>query len=413
MRGRPSVLAGVLAGLVLLGGAWWLMESPALVAWTPGRTAALVVAAIVGELLPLPRPVGRAVPLSVAVLCLAALLGAPPPLAAAVGLLAWVADAVVSAFRGQRVRWFAALPRALGGWAMTGAVGIGAHALPQPAIAPSSMAGTGGIPWASVLLVAVVVMAGLPALDAAEADQRSRVGFADRLRELASTGWMGGAALAAGGAVGAITYLAVGWPALLLTLLPLLAARAGLGRYVSVRRTYDETVRAMSRLPEHVGALPPEHGLRVAALVHATGGRLDLDRRTLAQLDRAAHLHELGRIQLDPGESAPGGELARASGAIVREAGSLDDVATIIEQHRFASADASPRQALAADILRLACDLDSGVVGPGDGLRETISVLARQVPHNPAVATAMAEVLHRGEGQVTAPPARGAAAIRP
>lgn len=387
--------AAVVLGLVAAGAAGWAVDDPAAMRLSTPEALALVTAAIIGELVPLPRDHGRGVPLTLAVLGVAALLGQPPQLVAAVGATAWLVRAGVTFARGRTVRRFGALRPVLGGWAMGGLATVGAGLGGGLAIRPGGAAVP--ITYASILLCSGIILVALPALDAGELAAYTRARFDSRLRQLLASSWMSGAALAATAAVGAISFDVLGWSALLLMLLPLLAARAGLRREVDIRRTYDETVRAMSRLPEELGGLPPGHGLRVAELATATARALGVDYPLVRELERAAHLHELGRIELDPGEHAPRSRIARSGGAILREAGSLDTVATIIEQHRHCSVDASPREALAADILRLACDVDRGTVTSSGGIEAASSVLSREVPHNPAVGAAMAGVLHERE----------------
>jgi hypothetical protein len=175
-----------------------------------------------------------------------------------------------------------------------------------------------------------------------------------------------GASVAATVALGAMVHPVLGAWTLPTMLLPLLAARTGLDRLALGQQAYEETIRAMSRLPEQLGSVPADHGVRVAELARAVALDLGLDAASVADTVRAAHLHELGRIRLEREAPAAPRDLASAGAEVLREVGGLDRVAAIVA----AQADilAYPRDAvgLPARIVVACCDLDSYAPDPSD-----------------------------------------------
>jgi hypothetical protein len=112
----------------------------------------------------------------------------------------------------------------------------------------------------------------------------------------------------------------------LLFAVPLMAACFAFERVAAIRSVYDQTIRALSAVPEMAGYVRPGHAERVADLAVAIGEELDFGRTELEQLRTAALLHHLGQVCLDEpvGDDGPDiGRIANAGASILRATGSL------------------------------------------------------------------------------------------
>lgn len=341
-------------GVVLRGSAGGAELDPALL-------AVVVATAVVGELLPLPRVTGRPIPSSVVVIGTYALLGAPAWTVVMTAIAARAAAGVVAGTTGRLT------PRSLSGaaaagWIATGAVGLGT------ALAPWDVAPTVAVSAGSALLLAVAMVIGLPLWEAITAGGRGRervADFATRLR----TNWMVETAMASSAILGAVVHPRLGVLAVPFLLLPMLAARSGLRGYREVQRQHDQTLRAMSRLPEELGEAPAEHGQRTALLVEAVARSLGTGSEERSQLVQAAQLHELGRIRNEPGEDHSARTIALNGANILQQSG-LVEAARIVGAHRDHVLGTGP----GATILRLACELDLALARTGDGSAAIASV---------------------------------------
>lgn len=365
-RLRARLLLGLLVlGLILLGLAWWPLGAPAP---SPGvwTFVLLGLSAAAGELLPLPRPQGRSAPISMAVYATGALLWIPPLELVVAASLAWSVKAVVTVFRGDDLRRFEIGTRLLSVWSLAGTAAIGAALLPAPF--PSDLPiSEGGIPLGAILGVAIGVVVLLPALEAGEIAAALPRRTTGRIRSFLTSSWMATAALAASGVLGALIHPLFGPIAVPLVILPLLAARRGLRRYAEIARTYDQTLIALSKLPEHIDAVPEGHSERVRARTVAAGQRLGLDSETLEALTHAARLHEVGRIQFDEGQEVAPAAVAQAGASILRAAGSMEMAAELVSRHDQPAVGTRvngtrDEHMIAARLLALGCQLDLGAL---------------------------------------------------
>ncbi len=88
--------------------------------------------------------------------------------------------------------------------------------------------------------------------------------------------------------------------------IPLLAAWYSYEHLALIRRTYDQTIRALGAAPELGGMVRDGHSERVADLAVAMGNLLGFSRPELVQLETAALLHHLGQVCLDePDDGRP------------------------------------------------------------------------------------------------------------
>jgi hypothetical protein len=148
------------------------------------------------------------------------------------------------------------------------------------------------------------------------------------------------AALSTTGALIALAERPLGIMAIPLFLFPLLLTQFAVRRYATVRATYRQTIRALSRLTEIGGYTEVGHAARVAQLSTAIGRDLGLSEREVLDLEYAALLHDIGQVALS--EPIPRGATVMAAPAdqrriahdgaeIVRQTGVLDNVAHILE----------------------------------------------------------------------------------
>jgi hypothetical protein len=177
------------------------------------------------------------------------------------------------------------------------------------------------------------------------------------------------------------------WGALLFSV-PMLAACYSFERVASIRGVFDQTIRALSVVPELGGFVRPGHAERVASLGVAVGQELGLGRAELDQLETAALLHHLGQVCLDDPVGADDGpalaEVAAAGAAILRATGSLAPAGDLLAAeplpYRAGRPALPPPVALGGQILKIVSAFDEVSEG------------------NPAQAAAALEALYSGPG---------------
>ena len=227
---------------------------------------------------------------------------------------------------------------------------------------------------ATALLVDIVVGAGM----------RSGRGHAPLppalIDEVRAVGAIGSAV----GATGVLIALAadfMGYWALPVFTVPLMLTQFAFRRYASIRETYQQTIRSLSRLTEVGGYTEPGHAWRVSRLARAVGQEMGLSEDQLVDLEYAALLHDLGQLALtDP---IPGGatvmvrpslqnHIAAQGAAVIRQTGVLDTVAQIVDRQASAYRQAhqldDPDVPLSSRIIRAANaydDLVADSVEPG------------------------------------------------
>jgi hypothetical protein len=214
--------------------------------------------------------------------------------------------------------------------------------------------------WVAFLLVAIVALATvIDFVIAAFVRARGRgASFGWTLRdEISATA----ALSAAVGATGVLTALAT--PSMQLYALPvfcipLLMTQFAFRRYASIRTTYRQTIRSLSRVTEVGGYVEEGHSHRVSQLAIAIGRELGLTENDLLELEYAALLHDIGQLSLiDP---IPGGStlvvapverrrVAELGADVIKTTGVLDRVADIVarqadpyRRHREAPDDTLP-----------------------------------------------------------------------
>lgn len=349
----------------VLGALWWALPTETLDTSDLGAVQLLlfVVAAAVMELLPIRLADGRAVPTSLAVIGAAALLGASPP---AAGLIAVAGYLGAVAVRREGFTVGMVLQRAAGGWALPGIAAVGAVVGPPTWTGAAAAGSVAALNVGAAIAVGLVILVGVPAVEALAGSATGWRHAHRRVVEEIHRSRLIGASVAATAALGALVHPVLGAWTLPTMLLPLLAARTGLDRLALGQRAYEETIRAMSRLPEQLGSVGAGHGVRVAELARSVALELGLDAASVADTVRAAHLHELGRIRLEREVPADARDLATAGADVLREVGGLDRVAAIVAAQADVIGHARDDVGLPARIVVACCDLDSYAPDPSD-----------------------------------------------
>ncbi|WP_346012105.1 HD domain-containing phosphohydrolase, partial [Streptomyces sp. SID3343] len=218
-----------------------------------------------------------------------------------------------------------------------------------------------------------------------------------------------GTAVGATGMLIALSTSALGLWAVPVFCVPSLLVLMSFRRYAAIRRVHQQTVAALSRLPEATGCASPGHAARVGDLAKAVGVDLGLGENELRELEYAAMLHDIGRLALvDP---VPGGttldlpveEQRRIAGLgadVIRESGVLDRVATIV------AAQADPYRdgvcappPLASRIIKVVNAYDdlNALADDAHGRREVFARLRADAggDYDPRVVEALAQVVER------------------
>ena len=322
---------------------------------------ALALAAALGDRLELPRQHGRATTMSIAVITCVALLTLDPVQVLAMAAAAWIAQAVRSVRTDRSIRLGSLANLGLTAWTIGGVTALAA------ARAPGGVAiGESELLLTPVVVVWVLLLFGAPALEALEVAILARGPRRVRYRDLVMGGLQANTVLAATATLGALAYPELKWPTVLLMALPLLAAKLGFDRNAETRTTYDQTLRAMSRLPEQLGAVDPGHGERAGEVAAVAAVDLGFGADVVADIERAAQLHELGRIRTEHGLDLTPEEVAHGGAGIVTEAGALDRVAQLIAAHRGPVPVGDEVAWVGGAIVRLACDLDLRLTSRGE-----------------------------------------------
>ena len=123
-------------------------------------------------------------------------------------------------------------------------------------------------------------------------------------------------------------------------------------RYSFIKRTYQQTIRSLSRMTEVAGLTETGHASRVSDLAVAVGRELRMNEQDLEALEYAALMHDLGQLSLPHSvyngatvlaPLAEQQEIARLGAEIIRQTAVLDTVATFVE------AQANPYRSRAGD----------------------------------------------------------------
>lgn len=185
------------------------------------------------------------------------------------------------------------------------------------------------------------------------------------------------------GALMAISYDGIGghpgmglWGPVLFAI-PLLAAWFAFEQVAAIRRTHDQTIAALSVVPELAGLVRPGHAERVADLAERLARELGFEDDRVVPLRSASLLHHLGHLCLDVDDTHPQAvepwEVATKGAEILRQTEELTPAAAILD-----GSDGT----MAGHILRVASAFDE--LCEGDHARRDAAI----------------EALHLGPGYV-------------
>jgi hypothetical protein len=401
IRLSAPVLRTILVVIALvIAATWWFLDGvePGLSGWNI-LWFALAAAAV--EPLAIRQPRGMPVSASLAVLGTATILGATPAAVAAMAGLSWLTGRLVE--RDTTPDHWDLIGRIVASAALAGLAAIGDTLLPLVWEGHGADA-SAALPVGAALAVSLGLLLGLPASQTlARTEGRRRHAWRRATEAIVSTQLVG-PAIVATAVLGALVYPVLGLWTLPTMLIPLLAARLGLQRLFVADRAYEQTIRAMSRLPERfddgpLGPVPHDHGVRVGDLAREVALELGLSEHRTTEVVRAAHLHELGHIDLDDADNPSKRELAEAGGRVVRQVSSrLEDVAAIVEAHgdRGGARAADDAVGLPARIVAACCELDRYSPDPIErGQREEVVVRLVRDIGDLGVISALIRVLDR------------------
>jgi hypothetical protein len=184
--------------------------------------------------------------------------------------------------------------------------------------------------------------------------------------------------------------------------IPLLAAWYSYEHLEVIRRTYDQTIRALGAAPELGGMVRVGHAERVADLAVAMGSSLGFSRHELTQLETAALLHHLGQVCLDePDDGRPPEPVAvaQAGSTILRGTQLLAPAGDIIaaEWLPYRNSVSSRPSVMSGQILKVASAFDELCDGHADraGLALEALCSAPEYLYDSRVLDALEMVLDR------------------
>jgi hypothetical protein len=207
------------------------------------------------------------------------------------------------------------------------------------------------------------------------------------------------------GALLALAYRRLGWWAIGVAGLPFLFAQSAFGRFLTIKRTYRQTIRALARIPEVAGLGVDGHADRTARLASEIGFDLGLSRKELEDLEYAALMHDIGRITLtEPAILRVGytdDDIARWGAEIISEAPSLTGVAELVrklhEPYRKPGEQSDPGISILSKVVRAASSYDHLIVERNLSPLQAVEVLHQGAAYDfdPAVIAALRRVLER------------------
>jgi HD domain len=189
---------------------------------------------------------------------------------------------------------------------------------------------------------------------------------------------------------------------------PLLVSQVAFRRYVGIRTTYLETVRALSRMTEIGGYVESGHSRRVSRLAVAVGRELGMGEADLLELEYAALMHDIGQLSLS--DPIPGGatvlvssddqhRIAELGADVIAQAGVLDQVADIVRQQSEPARGADPGPPVSSRIIRAANAFDDLVGSSADRDRAAAALerlrLDTAAEYDPGVVEALSKVVGR------------------
>jgi hypothetical protein len=169
-------------------------------------------------------------------------------------------------------------------------------------------------------------------------------------------------------------FLALGWWALAIALLPYSFAHSAFQRFQETKVTYKQTIRALARIPEVSGLGVDGHADRTTALATSIAKELGLGPHQVEDLEYAGLMHDIGRVSLNEPQILKMGftddDIARWSAEIIAESPYLDKVALDVrrqyEPFRRPGEQEDPEVSIISRIIKVAAAYDWRVHLEGD-----------------------------------------------
>jgi hypothetical protein len=169
-------------------------------------------------------------------------------------------------------------------------------------------------------------------------------------------------------------FLALGWWALPIALLPYSFAHSAFKRFQETKTTYKQTIRALARIPEVSGLGIDGHADRTTALATSIAKELGLGPNQVEDLEFAGLMHDIGRVSLNEPQILKMGytddDIARWSSEIIAESPYLDKVALDVrrqyEPYRKPGEQEDPEVSMISRIIKVAAAYDWRVHNEGE-----------------------------------------------
>lgn len=192
----------------------------------------------------------------------------------------------------------------------------------------------------------------------------------------------------------------IGWWAVPVGVVPYAISHVSFSLLAGARRTYSQTIRALSRLPEVADLSPDGHAAATTDLAIAMARGMGMHPDDVTELEYAALLHDIGRIVAEDLDEEPEvDDVARWGAEIIRQAPSLVAVADQVEIHnapyRRPGEQYDPTVSASSRILRVAASYDRLRKTHDMMPLEALEVLYRGTAYDydPAVVRRLREVL--------------------
>ena len=308
----------------------------------------------------------------------------------------------------------------LGGWMLARIGGREGHAIDSAAIRNSlgaglyaftfdglsaSMQGWESGPLVAFALAAVVWFVFEMGAWALTSYGRDRLSLS-YLAILAFDDWPVSFSLYIVGALAGFSWSALRWWTLLVALPPFAFAYIAFQRTAEAQSTYDQTIRALSRIPEVAGLSPDGHSDRTAAMAVAIGQELGMTPHEIQDLEYASRMHDIGRITLNEPNILKAGfsedDIARWGSEIISEARYLSNVATLVrlqhQPYRRPGEQKDPNVPLASKVIRASSAFDHAINEMGFSPLEALEVMHRGAAYDydPDVVEAVRTVVDLG-----------------
>jgi hypothetical protein len=222
---------------------------------------------------------------------------------------------------------------------------------------------------------------------------------------LAVKDWAVVLSLLTSGALFGFAWSELGFWAIVIAGIPYGFAHLSFYRSQESRRTYGQTIRALSRIPEVAGLSPKGHSDRTSGMAIEVGQDLGMTPDEVTDLQYSALMHDIGRITLKETSILKMGftdeDIARWGAEIVAEAPYLSHVATLVRQqhqpYRRPGEERDFELPMASKIIKATSAYDHATMELGFSPLEALEVLHRGAAYDfdPDVVHAVRRVLER------------------